>query len=105
MELFNFCPLEGQNFQLVGRVMGFGLCQVPSSVGYDCIHAILMGLVEDSSQVRPTGIGMELKRLGKVCIGKDRCSGAQPFQVIKGLLVPVIPLNDSLFPASILTQG
>ena len=83
--------------------MGFGLCQAPTSIGYDCIHTILTGLVEDSSQVRPTSIGVELKRHGEVHLGKDRRSGAQPFQVIKGLLAPVLPPNGSLFLVSILT--
>ena len=103
MKLFNYCPLEGQKFQLVGVVMRFGLCQAPTSIGYDCIHTVLMGLVEDSSQARSTSISMELERLGDVHIGKDRCSGAQPFQVIKGLLELVIPPNGSLFLASVLT--
>ena len=85
--------------------MGFGLCQAPTSIDYDCIHTVLTGLVEDSSQARPASIGVELERVGEVYIGKDRCSGAQPFQVIKGLLAPGVPLNGSLFLASFLPQG
>ena len=91
MKLFNYCPFEGKKFQLVHRVMGSSLGQAPTSIGYDCIHDIFIGLVEDSSQARPTSIGVELKRLGEVCISKDRCSSTQPLQVIKCLLAPVIP--------------
>ena len=105
MEFFNYCLLEGKKFQRVHRVVGFGLGQAPTSIGYYCIHAIFAGLVEDSSQARPTGISVDLKRLGEVHISKNRCSGTQPLQVIKGLLTPVIPLNGSLFLASILTQS
>ena len=105
MKLFNYSPLEGTKFQLVGGVMVFSLHQAPTSIGYDCIHTILAGLVEDGSQARPTSIGVEFKRLDEVCIGKDRHGGTQPFQIIKGLLAPVILPNDSPFLASILTQG
>ena len=61
MKLFNYCPLEGKKFQLVCRVVEFSLGQTPPSVDYDCIHAVFMGLVVDSSQARPTSIGVELK--------------------------------------------
>ena len=87
----------------MGWVMGFSLCQAPTSIGYGCIHTILTGLIEDSPQSRATGIGMELKRTSEICIGKDRCDVAQSFQVIKGLLAPVAPPDGSLFLASILT--
>ena len=43
--------------------------------------------------------------MGEIHIGKDRCSGAQSPQVIKGLLAPVTPPDGSLFLASILNQG
>ena len=43
--------------------------------------------------------------MGEICIGKDRCSGAQSFQVVKGPFVPDVPPDGSLFLASILTQG
>ena len=76
MELLTYSPLKGEKFQFMGWVMGFCLCQAPINVGYDCIHTILVGLVEDCPQVRPTSIGMELKRLGEIHIGKDRCAGA-----------------------------
>ena len=76
MKLFDYSP-EGKKFQFVGRVNG--LCQVPTNIGYDCIHTVLTGLVVDGSQVRPTSIGVELKRLGKVHIGKDGYGGTQPF--------------------------
>ena len=105
MELFNYSPLKVRKFQLMGRVMGFGLCQAPTGIGYHCIHTILVGLVEEGPQARPTGIGMELERPGEICIGKNRCSGAQSFQVIKGLLALVVPPDGGLFLASILTCG
>ena len=79
MKLFNSSPLEGEKFQFVGGVMGFGLCQAPTSIGYDCICTILMGLVEDSSQARPISISVELKRLGEIHIGKDRHGDTQSF--------------------------
>ena len=78
-------------------VMGFSLCQAPTSVGYDCICTILVGLIEDSPQARPTSISMELKRMGEICIGKNRCGGAQSLQVVKGLLAPVTTPDGSLF--------
>ena len=58
MKLFNYSPCEAKKFQLVCRVVGFGLSQAPTSIGYDWICAIFMGLVEDSSQARPTNIGV-----------------------------------------------
>ena len=103
MEHLDYSSLKGGKFQFIGWVMGFSLCQAPTSVGYACIHTILIGLVEESPQARPTSISMELKRPGEICIGKDRCSGAQSFQVIKGLLEPFAPPDGSLFPASIPT--
>ena len=103
MEFFNYCSLEGKKSQIVYWVMGFSLGQVPTSIGHYCVCAIFMGLVEDSSQTRPTSIGVELKRLGEVHVSKNRWGGTQPLQVFKGLLAPVVPLNGSLFLASILT--
>ena len=77
--------------------MGFGLGQAPTSIDYDYVHAIVMGLVEDSSQVRPKSISVELKRVDQVQISKNRFGGTQPLKVIKGLLTPVISPNGSLF--------
>ena len=96
MELFNYHPLEGKIFQLVCRVMAFGLGQAPTSISYYCAYAIFMGLVENSSQARLTSISVELERLGEIGISKNRCSGTQSLQIIKGLLAPVVPLNGSL---------
>ena len=84
--------------------MGLGLDKAPTSIGYYCFCAIFAGLVEDSSQTRPTSISVELERLGEVHISKNRCGGTQSLQVIKGLMAPFIPLNGSLFLASVLTQ-
>ena len=102
VEFCDYCPLEGKKFQLV---MGFSLGQAPTSISYYCIHAIFAGLVEDSSQARPTNISVELERLGEVHISKNSCGGKQSLQVNKGLLAPVIPLNGSLLLASIFTQS
>ena len=49
MEFFDYCPLEGDKFQLVHYVMGFSLAQASSGTGYYSICAILVGLVEDCS--------------------------------------------------------
>ena len=96
MEFLNCGPLMGEKFQFMGWVVGCGLGPAPTSLGYACIHTILMGLIEDSPQARPKSIGMELKRTGEICIGKDRGGGAQSFQVIRGLLTPVAPHDGSL---------
>ena len=45
MECFDYCPLEGKKFQLVGRIVGISLAQAPTGIGYYSIFAILMGLV------------------------------------------------------------
>ena len=105
MELLNYNPPKGKKFQFTGGVMGFSLCQAPTRIGYDCIHSILMGLVEDIPQARPTSIGIELKMPGEICVGKDRHHGAQSFHVIKGQLAPVIPLDGDIFLANTLIQG
>ena len=97
MEYFDYHPLEGEKFQLVCRVVGLSLAQAPTGIGYYSICAILMDLVENSFQTRPTGINVELERLGEICISKNGCCGTQSFQIIKGLLAPVVPLDDSLF--------
>ena len=76
MELSDYHPLEGEKFQLVCGVVGFSLGQASTGIGYYSICAILMVLVENSSQTRPTGSSVELERLGVVCLGKNRCSGA-----------------------------
>ena len=104
MEFFDSCPLEGEKFQLVCWVVGLSLGQAPTGIGYYSVCAILVGLVENSSQTRPTGISVELERLGEICIGKNRHSGTQSFQVIKGLLAPAIPLNGYLLLARIFPQ-
>ena len=86
----------------MGQVAGFSLCQAPTSIGFDCIHTILMVLIEGSTKARPTSIGVELKRLVKSTYARI---GAvmQFFQIIKGLLAPATLPDGSLFPASILT--
>ena len=83
--------------------MGLSLAQAPTCIGYYSVYAILMALVENSSQTRPTGISVELERSGEICVGKNRCSGTQSLQVIKGLLAHAVPLNGSLFLASVFT--
>ena len=88
MEFFNYHPLKGEKFQLVHQIVGLSLAQVPTGIGYYSICAILVGLVENSSQTRMTGIHVELERSGEICVGKNRCHGLQSFQVIEGLLAP-----------------
>ena len=97
MECFDYHPLEGEKFQLVYWVVGLSLAQAPTGLGYYSICAILMGLIENSYQTRPIDISVEPERLGKICIGKNRCSGTQSFQVIIGLLAFAAPLDGSLF--------
>ena len=75
MEFFNYCSLKGEKFQLVHRVVGLSLVQAPTGIGYYSICTILMSLVENSSQTRPTGISVELEGLREICIGKNRCGG------------------------------
>ena len=87
------------------RVVGFSFGQAPTGIGYYSICAILVGLVENCSQTKPTDISMEPERFGEICIGKNRCAGTQSFQVIEGLLATDVPLYGSLFLASILTQS
>ena len=80
MEFPDHSSLEGEKLQFVGRVMGFGLCQAPTGIGNDSIWTIIMSLIEDSPQTRPASVSMELKRVGEIGIGKDRCHGAQVFK-------------------------
>ena len=105
MECFDYHPIEGEKFQLVCRVVGLSLGQAPADIDYHSVCAILMGLVENSSQTRPQGISVELERLGKICIGKNRHGGTQYFQVIKSLLAPAVQMNGCLLLASILTKS
>ena len=103
MEFLNHGPLEGEKLQFVGRVIGFSLCQTPTGIGNDGISTIIMSLIEDIPQTRPTSIGMEFVRSGEISIGKDRCHGAQVLKVIKGLLKSVIPCNSQFLLAGIFT--
>ena len=77
MEFLDHSPFEGEKLKFVGRVMRFSLCQAPTGIGDDSIHTIIMGLVEDSPQARPASVGMEFKRPGEICIGKNGHHGAQ----------------------------
>ena len=105
MEFFNYHSLEGKKFQLLCQVVGCSLSHTPTSIDYSYVCAIFVGLVENSSQARPTSISVDLERLGEIHISKNRCSGTQSLQVIKSLLVPVIPLDGNLFLASIFTRN
>ena len=105
MEFLNYCPLEDEKFQLVHWVMGFSFAQASTGKGYYSICAILMGLVKDSCQTRTTGISVKLEQFGEICICKNRCHGTEFLQVIKGLLIPTVPLDGSLFLACIFTWG
>ena len=105
MEFFDYHPFEGEKFQLVCGVKGFSLGEAPTSIGYYCVCAIFVGLVENSSKSRPTSISVKLEMLGEICLSKKRYSGTQSLQVIEGLLAPVLPLNGSLFLATVFTQS
>ena len=105
MEFFDYHTLEGEKFQLVYRAMGLSLAQGPTGICYYSICAILTGLVENSSQTRPRVISVELEGSHEICIDKNRHGGMQPLQVIEGLFAPAVPLDGSLFLASILTQS
>ena len=47
MEFLDHSPCKGKKFQLVGGVVGFSLCQVPTNIGDDGISTIITSLVED----------------------------------------------------------
>ena len=103
MEFLEHCPLEGKKFQLVCWVVGFSLAKASTGIGYHCFGAILLGLIEDSSQSSATSISMNLEWLGEVSICKNRCYGTESLQVIESLLTLTVPLDDSLLLACILT--
>ena len=105
VEFLNHCPLEGKKLQLVCWVVGFGLTQASTGIGYYCFGAILSGLIEDSSQTSATTISMEFEWFGEICIPKNRCHGTESLQVITGLLTPTVPLDGSLLLACIFTWG
>ena len=77
MEFLNYHLLGEKKFQLVHWVMGFSLAQASTGIGYYSIYAILVGLVKDSSQTRPTGISVKLEWFGEICICKNRCHGTE----------------------------
>ena len=60
-EFLNLGPFKGKKFPFMGRLVGFSLCQTPTGIGYDSISPIITSLVENRSQARPTGVGMELE--------------------------------------------
>ena len=103
MEFLGHCPLEGKELQLVCWVVRFSLAQAYTGVGYYCFGAILLSLIENSSQTSATGISMKLEWLSEVSICKNRCHGTESLQVIKGLLTPTVPLDGSLLLACIFT--
>ena len=75
MEFLNHGPLQGKKLQLVCWVVGYGLAQASTGIGYYCFSAILSCLIEDSSQTSATHISVELEWLGEICICKNRCCG------------------------------
>ena len=103
MEFLDHCPLEGEKLQLVCWIVGFGLAQASTGIGYYCLGAILSGLIEDSSETSATSISMKLEWLGEVCIHKNRCHGTESLQVIEDLLPPTVALNGNLLLANIFT--
>ena len=103
MECLNYHPLEGKEFQLLHWVMGFSLAQASTGIGYYSICAIIMSLVEDSSQTRTTGISVKLEWFGEIFICKNRCCGTESLWIIEGLLMAIVLLDGSLFLACIFT--
>ena len=103
MEFLNHCTTEGEKLQLVCWVVGFGLAQASTGIGYHCLGAALSSLIEDSPQTSPTSISMKLEWLSKIGIHKDRYLGKEFLQVVKGLLTSAVPLNCSLLLAHIFT--
>ena len=101
MKSLNHCPLEGKKLQC--WVVGFGLAQASTGIGYYCFGAILSGLIEDSSQTSATSISVELEWLSEICICKNKCHGTESLQVIKGLMTLAVPLDGSLFLPCIFT--
>ena len=61
MEPLNYSPPKGKKFQFMGQVMGYGLCQAPTGIGFDCTHTILAGLVEDGPWPDPQALVWNLK--------------------------------------------
>ena len=90
IELLDHSPLKGEKLQFVAGIMGLSLCQTATGIGDDSIGPIMMSLVEDSPQARPTCIAVQFKRLSKISIGKNGCCGAQTLQVVEGLPAPVV---------------
>ena len=72
-----------------------------TGIGNDGIGSVVMSLVEDYPQARPTSVGVDFKRLHKIGIGRNRCCGAQALQVIKQLLAPIIPGDCHLLLACV----
>ena len=61
VEFLNHCPLKGEKLQLVCWLVEFSLVQASTGVGYYCFSAVLLGLIEDSSQTSATSISMKLE--------------------------------------------
>ena len=83
MEFLNHGPFKGTKLQFMGGVVDFSLSQTPNGIGCDSISPIITGLIENSPQARPASISMELERLCKIGIGKNRCHSAQALRVIE----------------------
>ena len=77
VKFLDYSQFEGEKLQFMGRVVRFSLSQTPNGIGNDGIYTIIMSLVEHSPQARPTSISMEFKWTGEICIGENRCCGAQ----------------------------
>ena len=75
VEILDHSPHKDKKLQFVGWVMGLSLGQAPASIGVDGIGPIIMDLGEDSPQVRPACIGVQLEGPGKVGIGQNRHCG------------------------------
>ena len=76
MELLDHSPLKGEKLQFVSWILGLSLGQAPASIGDDAISLIILGLVKDSPQARPTCVAVvQLQGPGKVSIDQNRHCG------------------------------
>ena len=90
MEFLNHGPLKGEKLQFMARVVGFSHCQAPTGIDNDGISSVIMTMVEDWPQAKPTSVGVEFKRPLKISVGKNKCHGAQTHHIIEQLLTPAI---------------
>ena len=105
MELLNYSQIESKELQIVSWVVCLSFDQASAGKGEHSVSPIILSLVETGPQAEATGIGMQLKRLAKVSICYDRHCCALVLQFIKGLPSPLIPMDQGLLLAHILSSA